>query len=111
MKRASFPLLTILVALAGLCLASPAPAQEAWPSKPVRMIMPFPPGSGTDALARAQQRTHSAHTIQPVLKFSYPATPPEISYLTVLPQWSHKLLTALHTAQPQNSRPLVRQYG
>ena len=42
----------MLAALAGLCVSAPAPAQEAWPSKAVRMIMPFPPGSGTDVLAR-----------------------------------------------------------
>jgi tripartite-type tricarboxylate transporter receptor subunit TctC len=52
MKQASFHVLKMLAALAGLCLSAPAPAQEAWPSKAVRMIMPFPPGSGTDVLAR-----------------------------------------------------------
>ena len=32
--------------------AGAAPAQDAFPSKQVRMIMPFPAGSGTDILAR-----------------------------------------------------------
>ncbi len=32
--------------------ATLANAQEAYPSRSVRLIMPFPPGSGTDALAR-----------------------------------------------------------
>ena len=32
--------------------AAPAPAPEKWPSKPVRMIVPFTPGSASDVLGR-----------------------------------------------------------
>ena len=41
--------LTVLLAL---CLAGAAFAQDRFPEKPVRFIVPFPPGGGTDALAR-----------------------------------------------------------
>jgi tripartite-type tricarboxylate transporter receptor subunit TctC len=37
---------------AAAALASPALAQGVWPNRTVRMIVPFPPGGGTDLLAR-----------------------------------------------------------
>ena len=45
-------MLTRLIAALALCLAGAAFAQERFPEKPVRFIVPFPPGGGTDTLAR-----------------------------------------------------------
>ena len=41
----------VVAALAALVLAAPAGAQG-FPSKPIRLIVPFPPGGGTDAVSR-----------------------------------------------------------
>ena len=49
----------LLLALAAATLATNALAQ-AWPTKPIRVIVPFPPGGGTDIIAR--EVTHRVAT-------------------------------------------------
>ena len=43
-----------LVLVLGLLAATLAGAQD-WPSKPIRFIVPYPPGGGTDVIARIVQ--------------------------------------------------------
>jgi len=48
-------------------LATPAIAQPAWPNGPVRIIVPFPPGGSTDAVARLLQPKLTQILGQPVI--------------------------------------------
>lgn len=50
-----------------LCVPGPVQAQEAWPVRPIQMIVPSSAGSGTDALARAMAQRLSESLKQAVV--------------------------------------------
>src|SRR5919197_3729421 len=55
------------ILLACLLVATLAHAQDVYPSRPVRFILPFPPGGGTDILGRLLAERLSANLGQPVV--------------------------------------------
>ena len=60
-------LVALTLALGAALAPWRAQAQEAWPSKPVRFILPFPPGGGTDILGRLIAERLTANLGQPVI--------------------------------------------
>src|SRR5262245_42764063 len=70
--RLAAPLITAFLACAA-CLAAPASAQGNFPNRPVRMMIPFAPGGGSDVLARILGPKLSERLGQPVVVDNRPA--------------------------------------
>ena len=56
-----------LAALAALLPSDAAPAQETYPDRPVRIVVPYPAGGGTDTLARLLADQLSRQWGQPII--------------------------------------------
>jgi len=59
----------LLASVLGVCLTGwvPQVLAQAWPSKPIRLVLQFPPGGSTDAVARILAQTMTSSLGQPVL--------------------------------------------
>jgi tripartite-type tricarboxylate transporter receptor subunit TctC len=66
-RRMRRTLLVGAAAVAGMALAGPLRAQQSFPSRPVRFVVPFPPGSGTDTIARIYAKKIGEAAGQPVV--------------------------------------------
>jgi tripartite-type tricarboxylate transporter receptor subunit TctC len=60
-------ILLAAVVMAGAALFPAEAGAQAYPSKPVRIVVPFPPGGGTDALGRVLAERLSERWKQPVI--------------------------------------------
>ena len=59
--------LRTIVAVLGFALCGATAAQGTWPAKPIHMIVPFPPGSSPDLVARMINERLAAALGQPVV--------------------------------------------
>jgi tripartite-type tricarboxylate transporter receptor subunit TctC len=61
------PFIALSAIALALSLSNVALAQSNWPNKPIKLIVPFPPGGGTDAFARPLSKVLSQALGQPVV--------------------------------------------
>jgi tripartite-type tricarboxylate transporter receptor subunit TctC len=64
-----------LIALSAVALAAPSLARaqaQAWPTKQIRMIAPYPPGGGIDTVSRAFSELIAGKLGQPIVVDNQP---------------------------------------
>jgi tripartite-type tricarboxylate transporter receptor subunit TctC len=57
----------LMAAACAAVTAPPAHAQQHWPDRPVHFVVPYPPGGGTDVIARIVQERFQAELGQPIV--------------------------------------------
>ena len=85
---------SVLLALAALTSATAARAREPWPTRPLRLILPYTPGGGTDAVARTLAAELHARLGQPVVVENRPGAGGNLATELVATAWpdGHTLL-------------------
>ena len=77
-----------LLGLGALLAPSTLRAQAAWPSQPIKMVVPYPPGALTDVLGRLVGERITAAFGQPARTYRY-------GPFTIM-VWNKNLLAELH---------------
>ena len=109
----TLPLLRRALLVAPMSLGLPAMAQEAWPSRTVRIIVPYPPGGGSDVTARLVSPGLQAALGQPVVIDNRPGATGIVGteaaaraapdgYTLLLADMPHTITPALNSSLPYN---------
>lgn len=95
-----------IVAMAAMVCAGTVSAQDNFPTKPIRMVLPFPPGGVTDLLARALAEKLSPRLGQPVIVDNKPGAGTVLAsdFVAKAPADGHTLLLA---ASSLGTAPLI----
>jgi tripartite-type tricarboxylate transporter receptor subunit TctC len=99
-----------LIALAMLLVANSANAQSAsWPSKPIKIVLQFPPGGATDVVARILAKELTSSLGQPVLVENKPGADGAIAgeFVARAEPDGHTFFMATNT--PMMQVPLLRK--
>ncbi|WP_447775196.1 Bug family tripartite tricarboxylate transporter substrate binding protein [Variovorax boronicumulans] len=91
------------------CVVPVAHAQDAYPSKPIRMVVPFPPGGSIDMTARLVGQKLSTALGQPVLVDNRPGASGNIGmdYVAKAPKDGYTLLM-VHTGLASNAHMFAK---
>lgn len=100
----------VLVCLSGVSIAGLAHAQS-WPTKPIKLIVPYPPGGGTDVIARIVQEPLAKELGQQVIidnrggaggsiGSALAAQSPSDGYTVLFTLSSHTINPAIYTKLP-----------
>jgi tripartite-type tricarboxylate transporter receptor subunit TctC len=104
----------LMMLFAAAIVAGAAAAQPTWPARPIRFIVPFTAGSGTDIVARAVGDAMSKGLGQPIIVDNKPGAGGTIGanlvahsepdgYTILIPSSGHVLNPAIYTSLPYDT--------
>ncbi|HEX2542868.1 MAG TPA: tripartite tricarboxylate transporter substrate binding protein [Caldimonas sp.] len=110
MKLTRFLVRSVAIAGFALCAVAPAAAQTSFPSKPVTLVVAFPPGGGADLLGRLLASKYEAAWGQPVVVTNRPGAAGTIGANEVAraaPDGHTLLVGAIGAVVPSNQATLA----
>ena len=105
------PALLVLAALAPLASSLPASAQDAWPSKPIRILVPFAPGGVTDTVTRINAPRLQEALGQPVLVENRPGAGGAVATEAVAKSAPDGYTLLMGSAAPQTLLQYLQKTG
>ena len=105
----TFTLLRKIVAIASLSMFSTLASAQNWPTKPVRIVLQFPPGGSTDVVARILAQSMTTALGQPVVVENKPGADGAIAAEYVMRSDPDGYTFFLASNTPMMQVPLLRK--